>query len=274
MNILFCIILYNCNFKDSVALNSLILQLKVADKFKARVYLNGKCKQNITLNDDMFDVIDNKGDNLFLLENYNNCIEFAYKNNYKYIGFLDQDTRITNDYLLKIQKIINANSECVAFYPILLHKDRVISPSKLFFGSPLRNKHLAPGKYKKIDYAGLNSGSILKTNFIKKIGKIDKKFKLDFLDIFISYKIFKSGNPFLVMDTCLEHDLSVLSGNPISILRAESILSAAHYHNKTYRNIISYMAFKIELLLMLIMAFRKSNFVYSKKTLIKYILKW
>ena len=239
-----CLVLYNCSLAESRAVQSLVSLNKKIQQFSVNIYLNGNCKVNCEYSQENFCIIDNNKQNLYLLPNYYKCIDEAYKSRKKWIAFFDQDTEISLDYINTLLKSIKTFESSIAFYPFLKSADSIISPIKLKYGIALFPNALDAGEQNSIDLVALNSGSVYNIDFIKSLGIIDENFKLDYLDIYISYRVFRSKKSFVVMDTVLEHDLSILNDKPIGAIRDESILSAQYHYYKKYRNKFSYLLYK------------------------------
>ena len=268
-----CIVLYNSSFSESKAISSL---LNVRDEIKnitVDIYLNGNCDQDLSEVNELFSVHDNHGANLFLLDNYGHCAKQSKDKNIEWIAFFDQDTEITPAYIKVLKMEINANKQHFAFFPKLIVNEKPISPMRLTFGSSFPLRTMNAGEYKNLDFVGLNSGSVYKIIFLENLQSIEKDFRLDALDNCLSYKLYKSGLPFKVLDVEIQHNLSVMQGEPLNEVRARSILSAEFHYFKLYRNAFEFVIYKVRLLFRLLKSFFKKNYLYKKSILIEYFFK-
>ena len=268
-----CIVLYNSSFSQSKAVSSLLSLTKELENIQVCLYLNGQCIRDIEIKNINFSVIDNNGENLFLLKNYQNCIQRAKINKSEWIVFFDQDTEITQEYLLVLKSLHSLDTNCVASFPILKAQTKFVSPKTLFHGTLFPSKLLKPGVHKDIDFLGLNSGSAYRVSFLDSISDIDEIFRLDFIDYVFSYCVFKSGQSFNVMDVELNHDMAVLNNKPLDESRAESILAAEYNYYSSYRSKFALYLYKLKLITKLIRSVINKNYLYSKTILIKYLLK-
>lgn len=273
MKISICIVLYNCSLAKSTAVQALARHNVHLEKFEVNIFLNGESPVDCQVSSDLFNIHDNHGENLFLLKNYQQCMEFSSERGIKWIVFFDQDTLVTLDYLQKIQEAIENRRGQVAFFPLLKAKSISISPLKLFHGFAYPKRVLPIGEHSGIDFVGLNSGSAYNIEFLKNLGPINDNFKLDYLDIYLSLQLNKSKEKFTVIDATLEHDLSILNDEPLGPTRARSILSAEHYYFKNYRGFIGYLLYKLRLLLMLRKAIFKKKYIFEKAIIIEYLFK-
>ena len=119
MGIKICIVLYNCDFDRSKAVLSLNKSKESLGNTCINIYLNGKCRQDNVESPPQFNIIDNHGENLYLLDNYRACLKQAVVENSEWIVFFDQDTEITQEYLIELNNLSNLDKDCVASFPIL-----------------------------------------------------------------------------------------------------------------------------------------------------------
>ncbi len=273
MKIKICIVLYNESLKNSKVVQSLVKHKNDLEGICANIYLNGDCEKNCRTSEELFDIIDNNGENLYLLKNYQHCIQRAKEVESEWIIFFDQDTEITQEYLLALKSLHSLDSNCVASFPILKAQTKLVSPKTLFHGTLFPSKLLKPGVHKDIDFLGLNSGSAYRVSFLETISDIDEIFRLDFIDYVFSYSVFKSGQSFNVMDVVLDHDMAVLHNKALAQNRAESILAAEYLYYKTYRSKFAFCLYKVKILTKLLKSVASRNYLYSKSTLMKYLLK-
>lgn len=238
------------------------------------IYLNGDCEQDNQLVNQLFNIHDNQGANLFLLENYLDCINIAAHRKDEWIIFFDQDTEITHTYLCSMQEAFRAQVQCVAWYPRLIARDSLVSPVKFFLGSGIRKNVLEPNIYNGVDFIGLNSGSAFRVDFIQFLQNVEDYFRLDCLDYVISHEVMKSNCDFSVIDSVLEHDVSVLNDGPLDLSREKGIISAEYHYYKIYRNKIDFFVYKLKILYRLVRSFFSKKSLYSRTTLLEYLFRF
>ena len=273
MKIIICIVLYNSKFSQSKALVSLFENQSYLTNVVLKIYLNGECSADLIINNGIFNIIDNHGKNLYLLENYKNCLQKAVSQHSEWVAFFDQDTEVTKEYLDALNNLTKLDKNCVASFPILKAQTKFVSPKTLFNGALFPSKVLKAGNYSNVDFLGLNSGSVYRVSFLKTIIDIAEEFHLDFIDYVFSHKVYKSGKSFNVMDVVLEHDMAVLNNQSLNKERARSILSAEYKYYRSYRGKFSFYLYKTKLLYKYFKSVMSKNYLYNKKILREFIRK-
>jgi GT2 family glycosyltransferase len=155
---------------------------------------------------------------------YNKGIEMARHHGASWLLLLDQDTVLDCSFLLQLLEAVQGDisQEACAFVPKLVKGDRVCSPHTIRMGSyiPL-----------PLDFSGFtlgplvpcNSASCLKIQALEAIGGFPEEYWLDYLDFIVFHRLQAAGGRVYVLDSRLEHSLSVLN------LEAE--MSVARYSN-------------------------------------------
>jgi len=142
---------------------------------------------------------------------YNYALNYAIENDIEWLLLLDQDTEIEKDYFVKLSgyfDLCNEEDNIVAVIPFLKDNSRVISPHKNSFFNCFRLAISEPGVQTGFITA-LNSLSLLKVNFINSIGGFSEEFPLDMLDYWYFFKIFKYKKNVFLLDTYINHSLSL-----------------------------------------------------------------
>lgn len=147
---------------------------------------------------------------------------------------LDHDTTITEEYLQEInQKISRVPTDCVALAARIYENQRQISP---IAADQYINRHfkaLSTGVYSQKVMA-INSGTVVKKSFLEKLGGFNLQFPLDFLDHWLFFEIFQQQKLVCVLESKLQHELSVMHYESMTTKRYQSILQAENNYYQNY----------------------------------------
>lgn len=171
--------------------------------------------------------------NVGLAEAYEYARLRAEKFGYSYLMLLDQDTAVTESFFKDVQTAIESkvSDEVVAIIPRIVEDNQIFEPVKL---NPLYSKKVVtPGVHQEI--VSINSGTVIKVNFLKKIGGFNKDFPIDYLDHWVFYMIAKCNKSVFVMTSTITQRLSVHSLREVSVERYQSIISSEHRYITNYR---------------------------------------
>jgi GT2 family glycosyltransferase len=179
---------------------------------------------------------------------YNHALGLAVEAGIPWLMLLDQDTRVTAEYLhevLALQPVAAEDPRIVAFAPKLAGLTGLRSPAMDFLDSLHRQVILPRWRRPLIasqDTYGLqqqrtvafNSGAVLRTRAVQDIGGFPTAYWLDFLDMAVFHDLYRQGGHLFVMHSTLEHSLSVEEDDFLerttSLSRHRNILSAmTHY---------------------------------------------
>lgn len=173
------------------------------------------------------------GNNTGLATAYNYISNYANSKNIEFILLLDQDTQITESYLMSVNRyIIDGMSEkIVAVVPKIAEQGEVFEPVHL---NPLYSKHLvSAGVHQNI--VTINSGTVLKNSFIRQIGGFNTEFPLDYLDHWLFYKISEQNKCVMVLSDIIEQSLSVHNIKNVNQNRYISIIQSERRYITKYR---------------------------------------
>lgn len=157
-----------------------------------------------------------------LAEAYNAAREYLFTIHADFLILLDQDTVISQAYIEELEQI-TLNKEVGAIVPVIKSGGKKISP---VFNDNYRGRTTVPtnGIYNSL--MAINSGTIIPKEILKEIGTFNNQFPLDFLDHWFFWKLNQLGKKVEVLNVILEHDLSVLNYENVSIKRYQSIISS------------------------------------------------
>ncbi len=208
-SIVIIITLYNSELIESESFMSLI---NINDKqiIDYNLILYNNSKEIEIPNHESYLIINDKT-NQKLAGAYNFALNYALKNNQEWILLVDQDTEITQDYFIKLASFLESDkqsNDIVAIVPFIKENSQVLSPHKINFFN-CRRKVISNSGLQNDYVSAFNSMSLLKVNFITSIGGFNIDFPLDMLDYWYYYQIHKNGKKVYVLDTYVNHNLSI-----------------------------------------------------------------
>ena len=192
---------------------------------------------------------------------YNEALKYASLYNKEWVLLLDQDTELTKEYIEEISSINldDFSIEIVAIIPkVFSSKNKLISPSKINIDNGLI----------KSSITGINSGTILRVNYMKSINGFCLHFPLDMLDHWYFRKIFKDKKYVFLLKSSIKQDLSVSNNfeNNISLDRYKMMLNS-EYLFVSEQGVFGEMIFRLRLFLKIIRQIKYRNSSYYKYSL-------
>ena len=187
-NILFCIVCYKEKFYETVTFQDLVnsftanatnekLNIAIYDNTNLQNWNLGDCEKeypNIEVNY-MHDV-KNSG----ISAAYNYFANLAHNNNFEWIVFLDQDTKLPIDFY-KIYFAHAEKTEQNILFPKIYGENSLISPSHYYFYRTSVINNLG-SKILLKNITAINSGLMIKTDFYLANGGYNNNLRLDFCD--------------------------------------------------------------------------------------------
>lgn len=231
-----CLVAYSKKYSDTLAYQSLLnLSIETQQQVNLIVFDNGKLpdrtiKPHCQLNQFVyyFNEESERGTRI--------AYQFALDNtDDKWLLLLDDDTKLTENYLkLLFKQIQLKRQDVVAFTPIIKSEEGIqISPTQ---SNGLQSLHfpLKAGDYSE-NITGISSGLVLNTDFLKSIDGFHAPFVLDYLDHWLFYKIVSEGKKVSVLDVDMLHHLSVMDLTTVSKTRYQSIFESEYLFYRTFR---------------------------------------
>ena len=259
------LVIYNENLYESKTYISLIQSISKYNFYKNLfhliIYDNSLTKQNYIVNSDLISnqYIHNPS-NGGLAVAYNFAFAYAQEFNYSWILLLDQDTILQEIFfhnlitdLIKLHNTI----DYVAIVPIAYSNNKTLSPYIIKFGN--RYSTIDSTNYNinnDLNIYAVNSGSLIRTNFLKEIGGFDEIFWLDFLDHWLFHQIYLKNKKVYISKNIIEHNLSISSYKDFSLKRFKNILYAESIFITRYSNLINKLLYKV------ILIFRSLKFLF------------
>jgi GT2 family glycosyltransferase len=163
-----------------------------------------------------------------LAYSYNRALDRAKEHKIPWLLLLDQDTRVTLQFLTQLIKNIqqSKSESCCAFVPQLICDQLVLSPQivgSVFYRRLTKGFSGVVGE----PLIAFNSAACIRVQALTAIGGFPEEFWLDYLDHMVFHSLQKAGGHVFVVDAQLEHSLSVsdLESN-VSTQRYENVLNA------------------------------------------------
>lgn len=270
-NFFVVVVLYKCTLEDSETIKS--IQKNFDQKVPLFVYDNSPVEQyeNTHFVFNQFEVEylhDEKNSGLNAA--YNHALKKALKEEKKWLLLMDQDTFFTNEYIQEIGSIDLSKipENVVAIIPKVLSIEKNnISPAKMMKGGLCKPIKIKPGISEE-PITGINSGTLIRTDFIQSIGGFNSSLPLDMLDHWYFREIYKLNKAVLVLESSIFQDLSV-AGNfeeTVSINRYKSILRAEKIFLKN-DGLLAKVIFNLRLIRRALKQLNFKNKIYFRTTI-------
>lgn len=220
------VVLYNMTFSESstiISLNKLLASAAFPEIREVLIFDNSQKASEPQGLDQRFAYYHSK-ENVGLARAYNRALEES-KEEIAWLVTLDQDTTLTGDYLNElISCSAKVSDSTVAIAPIIKDQEQQISPVRSDTLRPLHSALPQGNQTYSSDIMVINSATALRTGFLKKIGGYNLEFPLDYLDHWLSWRIFAEEKEVRILRTSINHSLSVLHYSELTISRYRSIL--------------------------------------------------
>ncbi|MDF2859282.1 MAG: glycosyl transferase family 2 [Neobacillus sp.] len=233
------IVVYKTILKDSSTFSSLVHILKknppALNDFSLIIYDNSPERQEIPIEYQNLNII-YKHDtrNIGIVTAYNFAFQVAKENGSDWLILLDHDTELTEDYFDQFRHLESFDSGVVAVVPKIYSENTMISPVFSNAFRPLKEKRPDVG-VQNTPVMAINSGALIRISFLNEIGGFNRDFPLDFLDHWLFYEIYAKGYKVSVLNTSIEHELSVMDYSRVSVGRYHSILDSEMKFYKNYK---------------------------------------
>lgn len=165
-----------------------------------------------------------------LAQAYTVALEAVEAAGCSWLILLDQDTAVSTEYLREVTGLIDREDELSSAHvdvlvPKLEHGGRQVSPH----GRPrirTRAAHFPAQTALPSSAWYYNSGIVLRTAAVRRAGGFPDAYPLDYLDHALAQQMRRHGSVAWQLGAVLEHDLSVLAPESLSISRYLSITRA------------------------------------------------
>ncbi|HFC9354938.1 TPA: glycosyltransferase [Enterococcus hirae] len=226
------IVLYQQRFSQSPSFDLLMKAVK-EKKIQLVVYDNSPVKQLEPLLEQDKDIsYYHDPSNPGLATAYNYALNHAQQN-IRYFVTLDHDSQLTATYFDTLLTI-DWTDELVAAVPLVYAGSNQISP---VFADRYINRQVEKVDRSRLSQRrimAINSGAVFSIKFLKEIGGFNLDFPLDFLDHWLFWTIYQFKKTVFILPEKMEHDLSVLDYQKVSVTRYQSILKAEKTFYQNY----------------------------------------
>ncbi|MBB6447263.1 glycosyltransferase [Bacillus benzoevorans] len=205
--------------------------------------------------------------NLGIATAYNYAYSIAKSNGSEWLLLLDHDTELTADYINRVLHLAEVPEEAAAVVPKINSDHAMISPVYSDTLRPLIGEKPQTGIQEKPVMA-INSGSLIKVSFLTELNGFNQEFALDYLDHWLFFEIYHKGYKVLLLDTELEHELSVMDYDRVSLNRYKSILDSETNFYRNYKKDL-FSSYRTQL----VKRFLKQILLVKNKKIATYTLK-
>ncbi|MDT2421938.1 MULTISPECIES: glycosyltransferase [Enterococcus] len=223
------VVLYNMTFSESptiMSLNQLLASGAFPEIRKILIFDNSEQGTEPVELEGRFIYYHSKK-NVGLAQAYNYALDQS-NDDTEWLMTLDQDTKLTKEYLSELISTSSELSETVAAVaPIVTDNERQISPVRSDTLRPLHTELPEKDRVYSKDIMVINSGTAIRTIFLRKLGGYNIHFPLDYLDHWLCWRIFSEHQQIYILSNELEHQLSVLDyKNHMNLSRYLAIIQA------------------------------------------------
>jgi GT2 family glycosyltransferase len=238
MKITLVIVVYKIPPKKSSTFCSLLNVLRGKNNNELSIIIYDNSPENQAFDTSQYQDIQisyiHDGRNLGIATAYNYALDTAKENGSEWLLLLDHDTHITNEYIEEVLHLQRAEKNIAAVVPRITSENTLISPVYSDQLRPLKGDKPNPGIQNKPVMA-INSGALVRVEYLKELGGFNKRFPLDYLDHWLFHEIYTNGSKVLLLEATLDHELSVMDYSRISLTRYQSILDSEINFYKNYK---------------------------------------
>lgn len=142
---------------------------------------------------------------------FNHFAELANKQNLEWVVFLDQDTRLPNDFFSIYSEKISTTDKQILF-PKIYVGDNLFSPSYYKWYRTFKIKNILPEIILN-NVTAINSGMLIKTDFYLSNGGYNKNLRIDFCDHDFIERINNRNLSADIINICLYQEFSFKINN-------------------------------------------------------------
>ncbi len=228
MDILPVIVLYDRTLEESETYRTLGPQLRERT-CPLVVYDNSLHASPLPTNSGIALIHHHNAENGGIAAAYNFALGTALDRRVGWLLLLDQDSEFPDDYLTAVEQAIakySAMSSVVAVVPRAWCKNRLISPNLVSYGRHIPLHSEVEGICRH-EVTAINSGAIMRTDFLLQIGGFSSSYHLDCVDRWLFRRVYSVNKAVVILPINIKHNLSVFNYRThISFERYRSILTA------------------------------------------------
>jgi GT2 family glycosyltransferase len=169
---------------------------------------------------------------------YNGALPIAESMGAQWMLLLDQDTAITEAFLLRMMEYatqLSSRAEIAAIMPTVRMGETIVSPREMLFNS--NRTYSGPSGPASGEVIGANSGMFIRVQALRSIGGFSLEFWLDFSDMYVLHEFFLRGlRVWRAADVEIQHSISILDyDNLMPTLRYLNFIEAEGAYNDLYK---------------------------------------
>jgi len=182
---------------------------------------------------------------------YNWGLGIAKAHGFCWLLLLDQDTDLPLNFIEACNDAAREYEACLgvsAIVPKVLCGEKVVSPNHVerYRLGPV--SQATPGILSE-EITAINSGVVVRCNFVEGIGGFNRDYRLDFLDHWMFHQLHLSGRQVALSNLTIQHNLSVENyRDHVSTERYRSILAAETAFVTAYRSRFQLLIYLFRLL--------------------------
>lgn len=262
---LIVIVLYKTKLCDSVTYTKLIKDNQSSKRsYNILVYDNSPTIQEYKKDEINLLTYISDNTNPGVAKAYNKALEICLEREFSWMLLLDQDTELNANFFSETEKSLlqhKNQKDIVCVIPKITSKlGDVLSPVVLKLGGRVGAIKDMTAGVQQNNISGINSGTLISSTFMKKLGGFNESFPLDMLDHWLFRAIHKSGNHIFLNNAIIQHDLSIIDFEKnMTIDRYKKLLVSEQVFLKGH--FIDLFVYKLRLIIRLI----KQLFYKDKK---------
>lgn len=206
---------------------------------------------------------------------YNFALEQAKSKGHEWLLLLDQDTVLPGEYFESIKNLQNIKN-VVAYIPTVKSEtdaSLIISPTEVKMGGFIPKLNAMAG-IQENKISGINSGTLVKVDFMASIGNFNPAFPLDMLDHWYFREIYKKNKKIFLLDSAVYQNLSVSDiENNMSVTRYKNFIAVESLFFST-GSFVQNILYRTRLLFRTIKFLKLKDKSYSQLTIQKIFKFW
>jgi GT2 family glycosyltransferase len=203
---------------------------------------------------------------------YNYAMEFAESLQYPWLLLLDQDTTLSDEFLLGMvgyAEKFQDESEIATVVPFIFSHGTLVSPRRLRSFNRLQQIPLTfGGLYKDRAYA-VNSATLIRVAALRQVGGYNEEFWLDLSDVYVFLALHRAGKSmYIAGDLRLDHSIASMDfDNEMSPERYRNFMAAESAFIDLYLSPLERLAQLLRLLVRTLRQYRRyENKIFSRIT--------
>lgn len=206
-------------------------------------------------------------ENLGLSVIYNRVIA-EYLHYGEYLLLLDQDTSLPTDFMLVCEAAVRQHSDIDLFLPMIWANNSWISPLTYVMGWGYYWRHPRVGRMASRKICAINSGMLISASYLKNdFPGYDERLRFYGTDTQFMLEYVERRSELMVLDVCIEHDLSFFSDSIRNRVSKFRTMRAAYKYIYELKPIWQRFGVKLVLgLVSILYAVRYRDFKFLKLT--------